>query len=101
MAAHHEEHFHPKNTIMASLKTTMLTGGVGLCASAVQNTLVKKNVGPWGVFVRSGSTIGLFAAMGGTYEFVKDASANLREKDDHWNVALGGFFSGALLGLRG
>lgn len=39
--------------------------------------------------------------MGGTYEFVKDASANLREKDDHWNVALGGFFSGALLGLRG
>ncbi|PLB50247.1 NADH-ubiquinone oxidoreductase [Aspergillus steynii IBT 23096] len=100
MAVHTEEHYHPKNTIMASLKTTMLTGGVGLFTSAVQNTLVKKNVGPWGVFVRSGSTIGLFAAMGGTYEFVKDASANLREKDDHWNVALGGFFSGALLGLR-
>ena len=38
--------------------------------------------------------------MGGTYEFVKTASANLREKD-HWNVALGGFFSGAILGLRG
>lgn len=60
MAAHTEEHYHPKNTIMASLKTTMLTGGVGLFTSAVQNTLVKKNVGPWGVFVRSGSTIGLF-----------------------------------------
>lgn len=41
------------------------------------------------------------AAMGGTYEFVKTASANLREKEDHWNVALGGFFSGAILGLRG
>jgi hypothetical protein len=39
--------------------------------------------------------------MGGTYEFVKNASANLREKDDHYNVALGGFFSGAILGLRG
>lgn len=39
--------------------------------------------------------------MGGTYQFVKDASANLREKDDHWNVALGGFFSGSLLGMRG
>lgn len=39
--------------------------------------------------------------MGGTYEFVKTASANLREKEDHWNVALGGFFSGAILGLRG
>ncbi|PTU18187.1 hypothetical protein P175DRAFT_0504092 [Aspergillus ochraceoroseus IBT 24754] len=38
--------------------------------------------------------------MGGTYEFVKTASANLREKEDHYNVALGGFFSGAILGLR-
>lgn len=39
--------------------------------------------------------------MGGSYEFVKTASANLREKEDHWNVAIGGFFSGAILGLRG
>lgn len=39
--------------------------------------------------------------MGGTYEFVKTASANLRETNDHWNTALGGFFSGAILGLRG
>lgn len=41
------------------------------------------------------------AAMGGTYEFVKTASANLREKEDHWNVTLAGFFSGSILGLRG
>ncbi|KAK9600154.1 hypothetical protein V6Z92_000244 [Aspergillus fumigatus] len=93
-------HYHPKDTISAAMKTTMLTGAVGLFASAVQNTLTRKNVGPWGVFVRSGGTIGVFAAMGGTYEFVKNASANLREKDDHYNVALGGFFSGAILGLR-
>lgn len=47
-------------------------------------------------------TVGDFsAAMGGTYEFVKTASANLREKEDPWNVALGGFFSGSVLGLRG
>lgn len=39
--------------------------------------------------------------MGGTYEFIKSASANLREKEDHYNIALGGFFSGAILGLRG
>lgn len=37
----------------------MYTGGVGLFASAVQNTLLKQNVGPWGIFVRSGSTIGI------------------------------------------
>ena len=41
------------------------------------------------------------ASMGGTYEFVKTASANLREKEDHWNVAWAGFFSGAIIGLRG
>lgn len=39
--------------------------------------------------------------MGGTYAFVRAASANLREKDDPWNTALAGFSSGALLGLRG
>lgn len=39
--------------------------------------------------------------MGGTYEFAKTASANLREQQDSWNNAVGGFFSGAILGLRG
>jgi hypothetical protein len=38
--------------------------------------------------------------MGGTYEFVRTASANLREKDDSFNVALGGFFAGAVIGMR-
>lgn len=61
MAGHTEDHsYHPKDAIAASMKTTVLTGGVGLFASAVQNTLVRKNVGPWGVFVRSGGTIGVF-----------------------------------------
>jgi len=55
-----EKVYQPKDAIAAALKTTMLTGGIGLFASAVQNTLVKENVGPWGVFVRSGSTIGIF-----------------------------------------
>jgi hypothetical protein len=41
------------------------------------------------------------AAMGGAYEFVKTASANLREKEDPLNTALGGFFAGSILGLRG
>ncbi|KAN0080554.1 hypothetical protein V8E54_003758 [Elaphomyces granulatus] len=95
-----EKKYHPKDVISAAMKTTMLTGGIGLFASAVQNTLVKQNVGPWGVFVRTGSTITIFAAMGGTYEFVKTASANLREKEDYWNVTLGGFFAGSILGLR-
>lgn len=41
------------------------------------------------------------AAMGGTYSFVRTASANLRETNDTYNTALGGFFAGSILGLRG
>jgi hypothetical protein len=39
--------------------------------------------------------------MGGTYSFVRTASANLRETNDTYNTALGGFFAGSILGLRG
>lgn len=38
--------------------------------------------------------------MGGTYAFVSAASANLREKNDAFNQALGGFAAGTLVGLR-
>ena len=41
------------------------------------------------------------AAMGGVYEFVRRAAANLREKEDSWNPTIGGFFAGATTGLRG
>ncbi|KAJ5640590.1 hypothetical protein N7528_000215 [Penicillium herquei] len=101
MAHHEEDHsYHPKDAISAATKTLLLTGTVGLMGSAVQNTLARRNVGALGVLTRSGGTIGIFAAMGGTYEFVRTASANLREVEDTYNTALGAFFSGSLLGFR-
>lgn len=42
----------------------------------------------------------LIAAVGGAFEFTRKASANLREKDDHYNTAIGGFVAGSLLGIR-
>ena len=42
----------------------------------------------------------LIAAAGGTFEFARTASANLREKNDSWNPAIGGFLAGGVLGLR-
>lgn len=39
--------------------------------------------------------------MGGTFAFVKNASANLREKDDTWNTTWAGLAAGSLVGLRG
>ena len=51
-----------------------------------------------------GGSIGVLmdnaAAMGGSYEFFKTASANLREKDDAYNASIGGFVAGSMLGLR-
>jgi hypothetical protein len=58
MANHEEDHhYHPQDAVSAAIKTTMMTGGIGLFASAVQNTLVRQNIGPLGIFMRSGSTI--------------------------------------------
>lgn len=37
--------------------------------------------------------------MGGTYEFTKFASANLRQKNDSLNPALGGLLAGSVLGF--
>jgi len=50
--------------------------------------------------VLNGNANSLIAIMGGAYEFTRNASANLREKDDSLNPALGGLLAGAVMGLR-
>nr|POF08258.1 nadh-ubiquinone oxidoreductase 21.3 kda subunit [Quercus suber] len=104
MADHGQEQqevqYHPKDAIGGAVKATLVTGTAGLFVSTIQNTLTKQNVGAFGVFTRSGSTVAVFAAMGGVYQFSKDCSSNLREKDDALNSALGGFMAGTMMGLR-
>ncbi|PGH15105.1 hypothetical protein AJ79_02631 [Helicocarpus griseus UAMH5409] len=95
-----EKAYHPQDAISATLKTTLITGAVGVFASSVQNTLQKRNYGPWGIVTKTGGTIALFASVGGAYQFARIASANLREKEDHWNALFGGFFGGAAIGMR-
>ncbi|MCJ1288366.1 hypothetical protein MMC26_007721 [Xylographa opegraphella] len=92
--------YQPKDAVTAGIKSSLVTGAAGALVSSVQNTLTKQNVTAWGIFTRTGGTIAVFAAMGGTYEFTKLASANLREKDDSWNTAIGGFLAGSVLGMR-
>lgn len=108
--------YQPKDTIQAATKATLFTGSAGLLFAAVQNTLTRQNIGALGIFTRFGGNIGLFglpsthcqqgqeltpcsAGVGGTYAFISTASANLREKNDPYNHALGGFCAGALLGV--
>jgi hypothetical protein len=37
--------------------------------------------------------------MGASFGFISTVSANLRERDDSWNIALGGFAAGSMVGL--
>ncbi|MCJ1467469.1 hypothetical protein MMC07_006094 [Pseudocyphellaria aurata] len=92
--------YEPRNAFGQTIPATTITGAAGLVASAIQNTLTKQNVGAFGIFMRTGGTVATFAAMGGAFEFIRIAAANLREKEDSYNQAIGGFCAGAILGLR-
>ncbi|MCJ1356940.1 MAG: hypothetical protein MMC33_006936 [Icmadophila ericetorum] len=98
--AQEEAMYQPKDAVTLAIRSTIIMGGAGLTVSAIQNTLTKQNVSAMGVFTRTGSTIAVFAAMGGIYEFTQLAAANLREKKDSYNPAIGGFFAGSIMGLR-
>jgi len=95
-----EKYYVPKDALGEAAKGTFVMGAAGAFMSAVQNSLAKQNIGAAGFITRTGSSIGLFAAMGATYSLAKSASANLREKDDFINPALGGFLAGAIMGTK-
>ncbi|KAL2045626.1 hypothetical protein N7G274_002054 [Stereocaulon virgatum] len=93
-----QEVYQPKDAVSETVKVSLIMGAAGLTVSAIQNALTKQNVSGWGVFTRSGGVIGLFVAVGASHAFTAAAAANLREKNDSWNPAIGGFCSGAVLG---
>ncbi|KAK8082802.1 hypothetical protein PG996_001583 [Apiospora saccharicola] len=95
-----QEPFHPKNAVKSAVTGSMVGGAAGFFASAIQNSLAKTNVGAWGVVTRTGGTVAVMTAVPALYMFAKDASANLREKDDTWNTTIGAFLGGGVLGLK-
>ena len=62
--ADQEEQLHrpyqPKDAIGSALTATTVTALAGTFVSAVQNTLTKQNVGAFGVFTQTGSTVAVF-----------------------------------------
>lgn len=60
---HSADDYHPKDALGDAVKAILVTGGAGAFISTIQNTLTKQNVGAWGVFTRSGSTIGIFGML--------------------------------------
>jgi hypothetical protein len=63
MSSDRDNQYQPQDAVKASINTSMVTGGAGLLAAAVQNALQKRNVGPWAVFTRSGGTIATFSTI--------------------------------------
>ncbi|EJD04070.1 uncharacterized protein FOMMEDRAFT_19377 [Fomitiporia mediterranea MF3/22] len=92
--------YEPKSTLKYASFVGLQAGIVGTLVSTVQNALGKHNKGAFGVFTRSGGTIGFFAAMGFTFAATEAVVANTREKDDALNGAAGGCAAGFLAGLR-
>ena len=54
--------YKPKDALGDMFSVTMIMGGAGLSLSAIQNALARQNIGAWGVFTRTGGSIGLFGA---------------------------------------
>lgn len=46
-------------------------------------------------------TVVIAAATGISYVFVRNVTSNLREKDDAYGSALGGFVAGSIVGIKG
>ncbi|KAH7085290.1 hypothetical protein BKA63DRAFT_499319 [Paraphoma chrysanthemicola] len=91
--------FHPRDALANTVSTALQTTAVGAIIAGAQNTLRKQNVGAMGIITRSGGIIALFAGVGGAYQFTKDATSNLRQKDDCYSEAIAGFVAGAGVGV--
>jgi len=94
------EQFQPKATLRYASAVGIQAAGVGALVSAVQNALSSHNYGAFGIFTRTGGTIGFFGAMGATFALTESVVANTREKDDALNGAAGGCAAGFLAGIR-
>jgi hypothetical protein len=79
--------------------TTAVTSFAGLFVSSLQNSYQKHNQGATGVFTRTGSTIGLFAAVGAVFSATECAASTFSDKQET-NAAIAGCAAGSLLGLQ-
>jgi hypothetical protein len=94
-----EKAYVPHDVIDEAGKTALLGFGSGLFIASVHNALSRRNLGALTVFTRGAPIIGLATAAPTAYTFFSRTSMNLREKDDAWSAAFGGFMSGTILGM--
>ncbi|KAF4993014.1 hypothetical protein FDECE_13536, partial [Fusarium decemcellulare] len=91
--------FKPYDVLDNTAKVGLVGGASGLFIASIRNALAKTNVGTLSVFTRGAPIIGITAAAPAAYIFFSQTSMNLREQNDPWSAALGGFALGGVLGL--
>ncbi|TVY45463.1 NADH-ubiquinone oxidoreductase 21.3 kDa subunit [Lachnellula subtilissima] len=89
--------YHPKDALKEAATASMITGSAGAFFLRSPEYLDQEKPRTLGYLHTNRKHNPI---MGGAYEFTKNAAANLREKDDSLNPALGGLFAGAVMGLR-
>ncbi|GJN71541.1 mitochondrial import inner membrane translocase subunit Tim17 family protein [Purpureocillium lilacinum] len=94
-----EQPYKPHDVLDETAKTALVGLGSGFFLAAIRNAMSKRNVGAMSVFTRGAPIIGICAAGPGAYAFFSRTMMNLREKDDAWAAAFGGFMCGGVLGL--
>ncbi|KAL9940780.1 hypothetical protein V8E36_000268 [Tilletia maclaganii] len=93
------EAYERQDAIGRGMNGALQAAAAGVLFSSVQNALQKHNAGALGIFTRTGSTIGIFTAMGGAFAFTEPTVANIREKEDPLNAAAGGCAAGLIMGV--
>ncbi|PWN98026.1 hypothetical protein FA09DRAFT_330186 [Tilletiopsis washingtonensis] len=94
------EAFEQRSALAAMMSGAATTGAAGVLISAVQNSLQTHRAGALGVVTRTGGTIAFFTALGGAFSFAESMSANVRQRNDAWNTAIGGAAAGLVVGAR-
>ncbi|KAG6012669.1 hypothetical protein E4U41_005257, partial [Claviceps citrina] len=98
-ASESEKQYAPHDVLDETVKTGAIGLGGGFFLAAIRNAMSKRNVGAFGVITRGSPIIGICAAGPAAYAFFSRTAMNLREKEDAWAAAFGGFMCGGVLGL--
>jgi hypothetical protein len=71
-----KETFQPRATLRYASAVGLQAAGVGALVSAVQNALSSHNHGAFGVFTRTGGTIGFFGSSNSAYIYGPELNWN-------------------------
>ncbi|PVV03852.1 hypothetical protein BB560_001662 [Smittium megazygosporum] len=91
---------HSEGWATDAAKVSLVGAGIGLVVSTTKNIMSSNSPGISGIFTVHGSSIGLYAVIGGVFAGTRGLSAEIRKKDDYINTGIAGCAAGLIIGLR-